>query len=203
MDERMFNVVTIAREFGAGGAETGRKVAGLLGWEYLDKEIIERAAEVGHLPPDRAEAADERSQRWWEKVLRGFQDTGQAMIPPSPLDFDTVQNSTVRVIQQAAKVGNCVIIGRSSQCVLRHQPHVLHALVYAPMEEKIARMKARLPQGTDVHALLRRIDAERTHYTQTYYGKDWSDRGLYHICVNSTLGTDACAKMIVQTVHPC
>ncbi len=199
----MFNVVTIAREFGAGGAETGRKVADLLGWEYLDKEIIERAAEVGHLPPDRAEAADERSQRWWDKVLRGFQDTGQAMIPPSPLDFDAVQNSTVRVIHQAANVGNCVIIGRSSQCVLRHQPNVLHALVFAPMAEKIERMKSRLPKGTDVHALLRRIDAERTHYTQTYYGKDWSDRQLYHICVNSTLGTDACAKMIVQTVHPC
>jgi len=87
----MVNVVTIAREFGAGGAETGRKVADLLGWEYLDKEIIERAAEVGHLPCDRAEAADERSQRWWDKVLRGFQDTGQAMIPPSPLDFDAMQ----------------------------------------------------------------------------------------------------------------
>jgi len=199
----MFNVVTIAREFGAGGAETGHKIAALLGWQCIDKEIIERAAEVGHLPADSAEAAAERSQRWWSKVLRGFQDTGQAMIPPSNIDFDAVQNSTVRVIQQAAKVGNCVIIGRSSQCVLRHQPNVMHVLVYAPLAEKIERMTERFPKGTDMHAMLRRIDAERTHYTQTYYGKDWSDRHLYHLCVNSTVGTDTCAKIVAQTIRPC
>jgi hypothetical protein len=199
----MFKVVTIAREFGAGGAETGRKVADLLGWQYLDKEIIEQAAAAGQVARNLAEAADERSRRWWDKVLLGFQQTGQGMIPPSVIDYDTVKNSTVAVIKQAAMVGNCVIIGRSSQCVLHKHPQVLHALVYAPLLEKIARMDGRDHGEHDTYALLRRIDAERTHYTQTYYGKDWSDRSLYHLCVNSTLGTDLCAKMIVQTVHPC
>jgi len=199
----MLNVVTIAREYGSGGAEVGRAVADMLGWEYLDKEIIERASAAGHMARNRAEAADEKSQTWWGKVLLGFQQTGQGMIPPSTVDYDTVRNSTVRVIQEAAKVGNCVIIGRSSQCVLRHQPNVLHALVFAPMKEKLARVKLRHPEEHDPVWLMRRIDAERTHYTQTYYGKDWSDRGLYQICVNSTLGIDLCAKMIVQTINPC
>ena len=199
----MFNVVTIAREYGSGGAEVGMKVAEMLGWECLDKEIIERAAAAGQLAAVRAYAADEKSSGWWARVLRGFQQTGQGMIPPAVVDYDSVRDSTVRVIEQAAKVGHCVIIGRSSQCVLRRQPNVLHALVFAPMAEKVARVRLRHPEDPDVAVMMRRIDGERTHYTQTYYGKDWSDRGLYHICVNSTLGIEMCAKMIVQTVNPC
>ena len=50
----MFNVLTIAGEYGSGGSEIGRKVAELLGWECLDKQIIERAAtryaRFGRLP---------------------------------------------------------------------------------------------------------------------------------------------------------
>jgi len=78
---------------------------------------------------------------------------------------------------------------------------VFHVLVYAPLAEKVARMKIRHPQERDLQALLYRIDSGRTHYTQHYYGVDWSDRGLYHLCVNSTLGIDSSAKLIAQAVH--
>ena len=54
------------------------------------------------------------------------------------------------MIQEAAKVGKCVIIGRGSQCVLHHDPHVLRVLVYAPLAEKIKRMKLRHPDEHDL-----------------------------------------------------
>jgi len=197
----MLNVVTIAREYGSGGAEVGRAVADMLGWEYLDKEIIERASAAGHMARNRAEAADEKSQTWWGKVLLGFQQTGQGMIPPSTVDYDTVRNSTVRVIQEAAKVGNCVIIGRSAQCILRHQPKVLRMLVYGPLKEKLVRMKERHPGEKNLEALLRRKDSERLHYARYYYDCDSADPRLYHITINSTLGIDNCAGIMAGIIR--
>ena len=198
----MFNVITIAREYGSGGADIGRKVAELLGWECIDKQIIMRVAAMGKVDPSWAAQSDEHTSAWWERVLRSFR---YAAYPgggaESDVDRDRVREFTASVIEGAAKEGKCVIIGRSSQCVLRRHPHVFHVLVYAPLAEKVARMKIRHPQERDLQALLYRIDSGRTHYTQHYYGVDWSDRGLYHLCVNSTLGIDSSAKLIAQAVH--
>jgi Cytidylate kinase-like family len=201
----MFNVLTVAREYGSGGADIGRKVAELLGWVCLDKQIIERVAALGKVDPTWAEEADEHASAWWERVMKSFRHGGpESYVGEGPefgVDRDTLQQFTASVIEQAAKEGSCVVIGRSSQCVLNRHPTALHVLVFAPLAEKTARMKLRHPSEHDLQALLRRVDSERTQYTQRYYGHDWSDRGLYHLCLNSTLGIDACAKLIVQTIQ--
>lgn len=201
----MFNVVTIAREYGSGGADIGRKVAELMGWECVDKQIIERVATLGKVDPSWATKADECSSAWWERALQSFRfGSPQAYLgkgAESGGDRDTLREFTASVIERAAIEGQCVIIGRSAQCVLRRHPNVFHALVFAPLAEKTERMKIRHPHERDLQALLSRIDSERTHYTQHYYGQDWSDRGLYHLCVNSTLGIDSCANLIAQTIQ--
>lgn len=196
----MFNVVTIAREYGSGGADIGRKVAELLGWECVDKQIIERIAAMGKVDSAWAEKADEHASVWWERVMKGFSLGGLESY--SVVDHDALQQFTASVIQEAAKVGKCVIIGRSSQCILHHDPHVLRVLVYAPFAEKIKRMKLRHPNEHDLPTLLRRMDAERARYAQTYYGCSSLDRGLYHLWLNSTLGIDACAELIVRIIQP-
>ncbi len=202
----MFNVVTVAREYGSGGADIGRRVAEMLGWECLDKQIIERIAAMGKVDRSWAEKADEHASAWWERVMKGFVYGGPESFvgeefAESGMDHDKLQRFTASVIQEAAKVGNCVIIGRSAQCVLQHDPHALRVLVYAPLAEKIKRMKLRHPQEHDLPALLHRMDTERAHYTQNYYGCSSLDRGLYHLWLNSTLGIDACATVIVQIIR--
>jgi cytidylate kinase len=201
----MFNVVTVAREYGSGGADIGRKVAELLGWVCLDKQIVDRVAVMGKVDFTWAEEADEHASAWWERVMKAFRSGGPESYVGEGSEFgvdrDTLQPLTANVIEQAAKEGRCVVIGRSSQCVLNHHPNVLHVLAFAPLAEKIARMKLRHPSEHDLQALLRRVDSERTRYTLHYYGDDWSDRGLYHLCLNSTLGIDACVRLIVQTIQ--
>jgi cytidylate kinase len=201
----VFNVVTIAREYGSGGAEIGRRVAEMLGWELVDKQIIERVAALGKVDREWAKEADEQSSAWWERVLSGFRHGGPEVyvggVADTGVDRDSLQQFTARVIEQAGKAGNCVIVGRSSQCVLRSHPQALHVLVYAPIKEKLERMRPRHPQERDLRALLHRMDSERHHYTQEYYGCDSAVRSLYHLCVNSTLGLDACAGIIVNALR--
>jgi cytidylate kinase len=201
----MFKVVTIAREYGSGGAEIGRRAAEMLGWALVDKQIIERVAAIGKIDRTWAEEADEQSCGWWERVLSGFRHGGPEVyvggVADTGVDRDSLQKFTARVIEEAGKAGNCVIVGRSSQCVLHREPTALHVLVYAPMQEKLERMKHRHPNERDMPALLRRMDAERLRYAQEYFSCDSRERSLYHLCLNSTLGLDACAKLIVNAVH--
>jgi cytidylate kinase len=201
----MLNVVTIAREYGSGGADIGRKVAELLGWVCVDKQIIQRIATMGNVDPAWAETADEHVSAWWERVMKSFRQGGpESFVGEGPefgVDRDMLQQFTANVIERAARESHCVIIGRSAQCVLQRRPQVLHVLVYGLPAEKVLRMKLRHPKEHNLPALLHRVDSERTHYTKWYYGHDWSDRGLYHLCVNSNLGVDACARLVVQTIQ--
>ena len=150
-----------------------------------------------------AAQADERTIAWWERVMKGFRQVPEAYAGEGiehGVDRDTVQRFTASIIQEAAKIGNCVIIGRSVQCVLRHHSHVLRMLVYAPLKEKLVRMKLRHPQEHDLAALLRRKVSERLHYARYYYDCDSADPRLYHITMNSTLGIDTCAKLVTQII---
>jgi hypothetical protein len=201
----VFNVVTIAREYGSGGSDIGRKVAELLGWTCVDKQIIERVSAIGKVDPSWAEKADEHASAWWERVMKSFRNGGAKSYvgegPEFGVDRDSLQQFTSSVIEGAAKEGKCVIIGRSSQCVLPHSANVLHVLVFAPTAEKVARMKLRHPDEHDLPGLLYRMDNVRTRYTRHYFGHDWLDRGLYHLCVNSTLSVDASAHLIAKAIR--
>jgi len=201
----MFNVLTIAREYGSGGSEIGHKVAEILGWECLDKQIIERVAAKGKLDSAWAAQVDEHAIVWWERLLKSFRQGGLESYVGEGTDLgadrDTVQVFTAGIIQEAAKIGNCVIIGRSAQCILRRYPHVFRMLVYAPLKEKLVRMKLRHPRDRDLPALLRRTDSERLHYARYYYDCDSADPRLYHLSINSTLGVDTCATMVAQIIQ--
>lgn len=203
----MFNVVTIAREYGSGGAQIGRRVAEIMKWELVDRQIIEQVASMGKIDPEWAAGADEQSSRWWENLLAGFRHGGPEFYIGDPadnyVDRNSLQQFTSHIIEEAGKAGNCVIIGRGSQFVLRTQPQALRVLIYAPVMEKIERIKQRHPQEHDPQALLRRMDAERVRYVQSYFGGDSRDWGHYHLCLNSTLGMDMCAELIVSTIRLC
>jgi CMP/dCMP kinase len=201
----MFNVVTIAREYGSGGAEVGRQVAEMLGWELVDKEIIERVAALGKIDRAWAEEADEQSCAWWERVLTGFRHGGPEVyvggLADTGVDRDSLQQFTAKVVAEAGRAGNCVIVGRGSQCVLRDDPQALHVLIYAPLAEKLERMKHRHPRERDLKGLLRRMDTERLRYAENYFACDSVDRRLYHLCLNSTIGLDACTELIASTIR--
>lgn len=201
----MFNVVTIAREYGSGGAEIGRRTAKLLKWELLDRQIIERVAATGKIDRAWVEEADGTSSAWWERLLKCFRHGGPeayvGAIADTGVDRDSLQTFTARIIKEAGEAGNCVIVGRGSHCVLHNDPQALHVLVYAPLEEKLERVKSRHSHERDLQGLLRQMDAERLHYAHKYFGRDSADPHLYHLCLNSTLGLDACAELIAAAIR--
>ena len=108
----MKKIITISREFGAGGGEIGRKVAERLGYHYYDKELILRSA-------DTSKVDVESMRRWDEKVPANF-GFAQSLFNfyNKPLN-ETLFEAQTKVIREIGEKGNCVIVGRNANTILK------------------------------------------------------------------------------------
>ena len=202
----MISVVTIAREYGSGGTELGRLVALKLGWELLDRQLVDRVANIAGLDPEAAARLDEQASRWWRWVVAA----GASIASPYPfalsmwsgeIDEDSVHALTTQLIQAAADSGGCVIVGRGAQCFLQGRPDVFNVLAYAPLEERIRRLRARQPESADIPPLIKEVDNRRARYVQHYYRRDWCDKTLYDLCINTALGLEVATELVTTAIR--
>lgn len=198
----MISVVTIAREYGSGGAELGRLIAVKLGWELLDRQLVDRVALIAGVDPKIAASLDERALRWWRWAVAGMSYNAPYSAPEqsTTIDEDSLHDITMRLIQQAADFGKCVIIGRGAQCFLRGRTDVLNVLAYAPIDQRIRRLRARQPDCVDLEARMKEVDSQRASYVRQYYRSDWLDKSLYDLCINTGLGLEVAADLITTAI---
>ena len=205
MSGARFRVVTVAREYGSGGAAIAARLAVRLGYQLLDRALVERIAEVARIDPDLAGKLDEHVDPWARRLGRalwygGFEAV--AVVDENDVvDSDRVARLSGRIVEEAASVGGCVIVGRGGQCLLRGRGDVLHVFVYAPREERVRRLHARLGPGADVELALEETDRERAAYVRRHFDADWLDRRLYHLMVNAALGLEAAVSAILAAVE--
>jgi len=72
------------------GSDIGRRVAELLGWECVDKQIIERVAAMGKVDPAWAEQADEHAIAWWERVMKSFRNGNPELYAGDGPEFEWI-----------------------------------------------------------------------------------------------------------------
>ena len=205
MSGARFRVVTVAREYGSGGAAIAARLAVRLGYQLLDRALVERIAEVARIDPDLAGKLDEHVDPWARRLGRalwygGFEAV--AVVDENDVvDSDRVASLSGRIVEEAASVGGCVIVGRGGQCLLRGRGDVLHVFVYAPRDERVRRLHARLGPGADVELALEETDRERAAYVRRHFDADWLDRRLYHLMVNAALGEEAGVSAILAAAE--
>lgn len=204
----MFRMVTVAREYGSGGASIAQLLAGRLGWKLLDRCLVEKIAETARVEPQVAEKFDERPDPWFDRLaealwqspgLRGY--IGGPV--PGRFDCDVAAQMTRRIIEEAAEMGECVVVGRGSQCLLQPREDAFHVFVYAPRGERLERLLSR-----DTHlskaAAEKKLDTEdetRAAYIRDHYSEDWQNRHLYHLMISSSLGEKEAASIILSALH--
>jgi cytidylate kinase len=205
MKASRFRVVTVAREYGSGGAAVAARLAERLGFKLLDRGLVERIAEEARIPPDVAAKLDERVDPWVRRIGRalwygGFEAVA-AVHTDDVVDSDRVAALGGRILEAAAAAGECVIVGRGGQCLLRDRPDVFHVFVYAPRAECLRNLQARLGPGVDVEQAFQETDRERTAYIRRYFGENRLDPHLYHLMVNSALGEEAAVSAILLALE--
>jgi cytidylate kinase len=198
----MINTVTIEREYGSGGGEIAQLVSNHLGWKLWDQLLTEEIARLAECPKSVVQLREERTDplyyRLFKSFLRGSYEGSLNAYKLKLVDSESILKITERVVQHAAKAGNSVIVGRGSQQFLRNRPDTLRVFLYAPREDKLRRLVARGKSAKDAELLVDTVDRERTDFLKKYFHVDWPDRGVYHTMINTAIGEQAVAKIILD-----
>ena len=198
----MFNVVTIEREFGAGGSVVADHLARHFGWKLLDQELTSRIAAEANVDPHVVVSCDECVDRPLHRLAKVFwRGSYERMLPVqnAPFDADYMVELATKIIGEAGEQGQCVIVGRGAPYILRNRPDVFHVFLYAPRDFKIERLSHRMgrKEATD---LVDTIDRERAEFIKRYFNKDWPCRSLYNVMVNTSFGLDLAVETILSAM---
>jgi len=197
-------IITISRQQGAGGADVARRVAEALGWRLVDNELVDRVAARAHLSPSEVQALEERAPSFFERLVRAL-TAAAPEIQPAPsehvpeLEEANLVKVTEAVVEDAAREGRVVLVGRAAPAVLSRERDALHVKIVAPLDSRIAEVRRREACDDDeARERIERSDANRRRYHDRYYHRSWDDAANYHLVLNSAaLGVDAVVNTIV------
>ena len=199
-------IITISREYGAGGSDVGRRLAERLGWALVDNEVVDEVARRVGLP--RAEVADreERAPGFLDRLLRALAASAPEVVNPevpiSTLTEEQLVPMTEKVVGEAAARDNVVLVGRAAPAVLGQRANALHVKVVAPLPDRVVTVMARLQ--VDAAQAAREItdrDANRRRYHERYYQRDWADATNYDLVLNTgRLGLEGTVDLIIAAI---
>jgi cytidylate kinase len=182
-------VITISRQFGAGGITLGKMIAETMGYTFADDDIIQRVAKEANVSTHWIESFEKEagsklsrlissmvSKRWLDRILadeRGY------------LDEKIYLDYLVLIVAQFADEGDVVILGRGSQYILDDHPDAVHILLVNEFENRVKfmteryEMTRRKAERTVVNEDRRRISLYKR------LGKsDYENPLLYHMVLN-------------------
>ena len=151
-------------------------------FDGLARETLEKARDLEHRFLD----VMERDTEAFNAVSAVF-----AMPPVQIMDQGfQVAAAQQQIIENFAKQGDCVIVGRCADVILKDY-HPLNLFVYADAESKIQRCIDRAPEGehlsrNDIARRMKQVDKNRAQYRQMFADSKWGAKETYHLCVNTS-----------------
>ena len=204
------SVITIARQFGAGGKTLGTMVAEKMGYTLLDEQIVEMVAMEADVSPELVDSVAQetghegivyRMLRRLGPFSRGYLETAMEE-RPGYVDGDLYISLLHKIIPMLAEQDDVVIIGRGGQYILADRPDTYHFLMIANIENRINFMMEhyeidrRKAQAVIDKQSKRRINLYR------YFGRtDYDQPELYHMVLNmNRLEMDDAVQAVCQLV---
>jgi cytidylate kinase len=209
-------VITIGRQFGAGGTTVGEMLARELHVDLLESRIIDEVAHRLQLPKEEVEAEDEQPGSLLARLLVALGSAStEPLVPPEAAAwqppntdpaFDTrkaVLQITQHVIEEAAREGNVVIVGRGGAYLLRDFPGALHVFLRAAEAVRLKAIMARydITSEEEARKRLKRTDENWTSYINQVYGHDRNMAAHYDLVLDTgRLGYKATVATILAAL---
>ncbi len=182
-------VICITREFGSGGRTIGKLLADALGYDFYDWNLVQEIANASGFAKEFIEENGETTSSilpWLFKSGNGPDITDQLYLAQQD------------VINKLAEKGNCVIVGRCADYILRERNDVLSCFIYA--DEAFKRNRIINTYGETEVAIDKRMkekDKKRKAHYQYYTGRKWGRSFYYDITLNSgRLGIEQSAAVL-------
>mgnify|MGYP000096367366 FL=1 len=183
------NVILIGRQFGSGGHDIGKALAEKLGYAFYDQEIIEMTAGTTGYTPEFIQKNEEMmtSSFLYDLVNQMYMYAQADEEAPK----DKIYEAESKVVKELAEKGNCVIVGRCSDYVLRDNRNCLRVFFSAPMENRMKRvMERRHLSEKDARQKIQKEDKWRADNYRYYTGRIWGAAGNFDLTVNTAFGED-------------
>ena len=209
-------VITIGRQFGAGGTTVAQMLARELGADLLESQIIDEVARRLELPKEEVEAEDEQPGSLFARLLMALGSaSSEQLIPPDATawnppnanpTFDTrkaVLQITQHVIEEAARAGNVVIVGRGGAYILRDHPGALHVYLRAAESVRVKTIMSRygIELEEEARRRLKQTDENWNAYIKQVYGHDRNLPSHYDLVIDTgRLGYDATVEVILSAL---
>lgn len=182
-------VVTIAREHGSCGKQIGELVAKELDVPFYYKELTALVAQESGLAK--------------EFISEDYDDPSE-VLHQIYLSTHVVRQGIIaqeKVLRKIADAGACVIVGRAANHVLRGYPNVVRVFIYAPDEVRIRNIQDMYGDSAEeARQHMLRSDESRANYYRNTSGSEWRRMDNYDLCLDSSIGKEAAAKMIVDYI---
>jgi cytidylate kinase len=197
-------LITISRQFAAGGSQVASLVAETLGWRLVDNDLVDRVAERAGVSREEVAALEERAPTFIERLARlTALELPELFLPTAEAIQEFGEGHLVKItralVEELAAEGRCVVVGRASAAVLARAADTLHVRLVAPLEFRVRIATQRLGVApADAPRIVEERDANRARYHREYYDRDSSDPVHYDMVLNTgRLGFEGAAQVIV------
>ena len=193
MAKKIYPVITISREFGAGGHSIAKVLSERLGIPYYDKDFVKETASRSGYSEEDIEREGENLSRS-ARLLENF--LGNSMNYSSSHDaiFRAQKELVLHLAQQ-----DCILIGRCSNLILREAGiPSLDVFLHADVDFRTEHVRRLGLSGKeDPRKYLNKIDDMRETYFKTYTKHNLGTYRDYDLCLDTgTLGFDACIDIV-------
>lgn len=183
--------VAISRETGANGGALAQRVASLLEWKVLDRELLDYMAERYNLSRISLEFVDETVASWFHEMFGKWLD--ERLV--SQAEY---VHRLGRLALLAAQSESRVFVGRGVQFMLPSESG-LAVRIIAPRQQRVERiMQLRSCDRHEAEKYVDDTDRGREQFVQRYFHHDTTDPHLYALVINlAFLSLDDAADLIV------
>jgi CMP/dCMP kinase len=194
-------IITVSREYGAGGRAVTHGLAERLGYRLLDEDLpVVVAARLG-TSPEMVEGIEYQSGGFGRRLLRSLSTAMPEAFQPVPEVEDlteVTQREIDRLINEAADADNVIVVGRLGNIVLRERPNVLRVFLIAPLAWRITHIAESLGiTEAAARSEINRVDGGRRNYARQQHDFDWGDPHFYDLVLDVThFGVDAAIALI-------
>ena len=200
-------VLTVSRQFGAGGRTLGKHVAEKMGYTLIDEDMVGKIAERAKVSKNWVRSIEKEAggsllkfmsylvpQRYVNQILddtRGY------------IDEEVYISTLSEVINELAKEDNCVIVGRGGQYILRDHPTAFHVLLVAEMPDRINFMVEHYKlKAEEAKTVVRVREKRRVNLYRKFGREDYNDPHLYHFVLNmSKLSMDQASDLVCELIR--
>ena len=183
------NVITIGRQFGSGGHDIGKILAEKLGYDFYDAEIIQMTAGTTGYTPEFIKKNEEimTNSLIYDLVNQMYLNADMQDEAPK----DKIFEAECQVVRNLAKKGNCVIVGRCADYVLRNSGNCLKVFFSAPLMSRIRRVAQRqnISEG-EAKATVQKNEKLRADNYRYYTRRMWGAAGNFDLSLNTDLGEE-------------